>query len=383
MYIGIVIRENHEVWGGDLKVVYDLKVGLEALGCRVDVCPSTLHLLDADYILLTNSTRDLRPHFAILQLYRIPFAILCFHEDCIQYALPSFGFANYLEKCLEGYVDNGVAYSLDRLLETPQIIHYFGHLPMRSPYYNDGVLKAARVCIVNSVTEQKTLLRDCPAARSAVIPLSPALSTFGKSHPGMLAKYAPLLQGEYILQVGRFETRKNQLASILATRHFDAPLVFIATKTVQTWYEKLCLNAIRAYRPHPTLVISETLDDAQIGSLRIMKMPEGKKMSAGMMESAYSQAGLYLHPAFCEVPGLTFFEAARAGAPVIASEWCTIKDTGLPGIEYPLPYDVCAIEQQVQKLFGRREERLTEHAALLRTPLDYAKDVLSCIRERT
>jgi glycosyltransferase involved in cell wall biosynthesis len=379
MHIGIIIRENDHVWGGDLKVTGDLKTGLEALGCRITVSQFVLHLLDVDFIILTNSVLDLRSHFDILQLYKIPYAVLCFHEDTIQYTLACFGFANYLEKCLEGYVENGVAYSLDRLLATPHIVNYFGFSPLRSPYYNHSVLEQAQVCIVNSTTEEKTLLRDCPAAKSEIVSLSPGRSSeLEKSTMDSFMEFAHLSGEEYILQVGRFETRKNQLASILATRHFNAPLVFITTNTHQPWYEKLCLKAIQTYRSHPTIVISESLDNARIGALIILKMPNGKKLSPEMLESAYCNAGLYLHPAFCEVPGLVYFEAARFGIPIIASEWCTIKDTDLAGTEYPLPFDVPAIESRVQKLFGKKQNAY-EHAIFSRTTLDYAKDVLGRI----
>lgn len=377
MHIGIVIRENHEIWGGDLKVVSDLKAGLETIGCNVTLSSSMLHLLDADFVLLTNSARDLRAHFDLLQLYKIPFAVLCFHEDSIQYALACFGFANYLEKCLEGYIENAIPFSLDRLLETPHIVNYFGFLPMRSPYYNYSVLQHAKACIVNSVTEEKVLLRDCPAAKSTIIPLSSGFSSEEEtSHQeSSFLEFANLNEGEYILQVGRFETRKNQLASILATRHFDKPLVFISTKTHQPWYEKLCIRAIKAYRSYPTLVISESLENIQTGHLRIVKMPNGKMLSSKMMKNAFRDSGLYLHPAFCEVPGLIFFEAARFGIPIVGSEWCTIKDTGLNRIEYPLPFDVLAIERHVQKMYGKKEKPST-HSILSRSSLDYARDIL-------
>jgi len=379
MHIGIVIRENHQIWGGDLRIAFDLKMGLEALGCRVSISQTVLSLLESDFVLLTNSTCDLRSHFDLLQLYKIPYAVLCFHEDSIQYALACFGFAYYLEKCMEKYVENGIAFCLDRLLETPHIVNYFGFLPMRSSYYNYAVLENAKACIVNSVTEEKTLIRDCPVAKSKIIPLPNFSSSLEKSDSHAFIEFTHLVKGEYILQVGRFETRKNQLASILATRSIQAPLVFITTTTHQPWYERLCLKAIQLYRPYPTIVISESLDDAQIGPLKILKMPKGEKLSFDMLESAYREAGLYLHPAFCEVPGLIFFEAARFGLPIVASEWCTIKDMGLIGIEFPLPYDVLAIENHVQKLFGKKQQKPHELEIFSRTPFAYAKDVMALI----
>ncbi len=367
MKIGIAIRENHAVWGGDLKVVYDLKWGLEQLGCKITVSDTVLSLLEEDFILLTNSTRDQRSQFDLLQLYTKPYGLLSFHEDPIQYALPCFGFANYVEKSLEGYVESGVPFTLDRLLATPQIVFYFGFLPMRSSYYNFEVMEKAQFCLVDSPTEKRTLKRDCPLARPIIVPLSPGFSS-DEGKDGFL-NYR-----DYVLQVGRFETRKNQLGSILAMRDIPHPLVFIATKTHQPWYEKICLNAILNYRSHPTFIISETLDSGQKGPLTVMKMPDGKKLSSELLKSAYANASLYLHPAFSETPGFIFFEAARAGIPIIASEWCTFKDLSMQGpIEYPCPYDVNAIEKSIKSLLGKKAT--FHHSSLSRTPLDYARDV--------
>lgn len=352
MNVGIAIRENHAVWGGDLKVVYDLKSGLEQLGCKITVSDTVLSLLEEDFILLTNSTRDQRSHYDLLQLYRKPYGLLSFHEDPIQYALPCFGFANYVEKSLEGYVENGVPFTLDRLLVTPQIVHYFGFLPMRSPYYNFEVMEKAKFCLVDSPTEEKALKRDCPQAKSIIVPLSPGFSS--REYQDEFSDFAKL-NCDYVLQVGRFETRKNQLGSILAMRDIPDLLVFITTKTHQPWYEKICLSAILSYRTHPTLIISETLESGQKGPLTVIKMPEGKKLSSDLLASAYAHANLYLHPAFSETPGFIFFEAAKAGIPVIASEWCTIKDLNMKGpIEYPCPYDVNAIEKSIKALIGKR-----------------------------
>ena len=371
MKVGIAIRENHAVWGGDLKVAYDLKSGLTQLGCKVTVSDTVLSLLEEDFILLTNSTRDQRSPFDLLQLYRKPYGLLSFHENPIQYALPCFGFANYVEKSLEGYVENGVPFTLDRLLITPEIVHYFGFLPMRSSYYNFEVMEKARFCLVDSPTEEKALKRDCPPAKPIIIPLSPGFSLDE-------GKETFLDCQDYVLQVGRFETRKNQLGSILAMRDIPHPLVFITTKTHQPWYEKLCLSAILSYRTHPTLIISETLDSGQKGPLTVIKMLDGKKLSSDLLASAYAHASLYLHPAFSETPGFIFFEAAKAGIPIIASEWCTFKDLNMHGpIEYPCPYDVNAIEKSIKTLIGKKTP--FHHSSLNRTPLDYARDVYALL----
>lgn len=379
MHIGIAIRENHTIWGGDLKIAYALSKGLQALGCTVQVSSTVLTLLDADFIFLTNSTRDLRAASELLQLYQKPYGVLCFHEDTIQYATACFGFAQYVEKCVEGYSENGIPFTLERLLRTPHIVHYFGFLPMRSAYYNYSALEQAACCVVHSQLEEKTLLRDCPQAKTVSIPFF--LEEASDRPLEEISSLIPVSKGEYILQVGRFETRKNQLGSILATRDMDIPLVLIATKTHQMWYEKLCLKVALEYRKGATYVISETLESGQSGGLRVIKMPKAERLSEGMIQSAFVNAALYLHPTFCEVPGLIFLEAARAGIPIVASEWSTIREVDLQErIAYPLPYDILAIEKEVKGMLGSQKRDQKTDSLLTRTSIDYAKDILSVVQ---
>lgn len=83
-----------------------------------------------------------------------------------------------------------------------------------------------------------------------------------------------------------------------------------------------------------------------------------------MIASAYHHAGLYLHPAFNELPGAIFLEAARFGTPTIASTSCTINDyfydpiqkhSRLDGrIAYCDPCDFAAIKDLTEQLFGKK-----------------------------
>ena len=49
-------------------------------------------------------------------------------------------------------------------------------------------------------------------------------------------------------------------------------------------------------------------------------------ISQELLVSAYQNAGLYLHPAFYELPGYVYLEAAKLGTPTIATEWSTLSD---------------------------------------------------------
>src|ERR1700687_2414991 len=105
------------------------------------------------------------------------------------------------------------------------------------------------------------------------------------------------------------------------------------------------MEAIQRWRKGPTLLLSQTLPEGQLGSLRILPMPGREKLSTSMLQSAFAHAGLHLHPAFYELPGATYFESAILGVPTIASTWTTIDEYFLDPqlderIEYSLPYDL-------------------------------------------
>jgi glycosyltransferase involved in cell wall biosynthesis len=185
--------------------------------------------------------------------------------------------------------------------------------------------------------------------------------------------------------------RKNQLASILAMRNLDIPLVFIATESFYPSYEQLCLQAIQKFRRAPTWVISQNLENTQKGSLRVFSMPNHCKLPFDMLISAYQNAGLHLHPAFCELPGLTYLEAAKLGVPTIASEWTTINDyftdpvTGVETLDdriiYATPHHINALTHLIEKHFGKKTDKSLRHPMFQRTKADVAKDFMAVLEK--
>jgi len=202
-------------------------------------------------------------------------------------------------------------------------------------------------------------------------------------------KLTGLARGEYVLQVGRLETRKNQLATVLATKNLDMPLVFIATKGYQNWYDLLVVNAAAKHRKAPTLLISEEHPTQLIGgATRIIQMPGGRRLSEQCLFSAYANCGLHLHPAFWEAPGYTYLEAAKAGVHTVASEWGNLADYCEFGgndkymgdrFTYVCPYNLPQIEAAVKNNFGRKVSKDLEHPIFERTPGDIGKELLSCL----
>jgi hypothetical protein len=377
MRITIISRQDADnKWGGDLKVLSDLHEGLCALGVDAHFVPEFNPGDKADFVFLSSTSLDLRCYHNLFSLIGQRFGLIAFHEDCQKYFGPAFGLYHYVRAALKGEKDEGFSFDVERLFEIPELIFYYAIPPRKSAFVNYEVLKDAAVCIANTPTEAATLKRDCPRARVQISALNPDVLDF--SEDSTFLKWAGLSSNEYILQVGRFEMRKNQLATILATKDLDLPLVFIATKTNYEWYEEVCLEAIKKWRKAPTLIISEKLKPGCDGKLKILSMPDGKKLSLPMLKSAFNHAAIHVHPAFYELPGLTYFESVSQGVPTLASSWTTIEDyfqgtlNGL--IEYVLPYELSKMKTLVEEKAGKR---FPKHAFSKRTKTDMAREILS------
>jgi glycosyltransferase involved in cell wall biosynthesis len=386
MKIYIVSRRGFwKKWGGDTKVLAALCRGLKKLGHRADLVADPLKIGKYDYIFLSNTSFDLRPIYHFLKIRGSRYGLIGFHENKILHAGASSGFYRYVRGCLDEESDELYPFDVDRLLENPELIFYYAEPPRKMPFLNYDILKNAELAIASCASEAKTMQRDCNTCDPKVVHWPPGFVEENEVPTDAFLKLTGLKSKEYILQVGRFEKRKNQLASILATKDLDIPLVFIATMTVTPDYEKTALETIYKYRKAPTFVLSQLIPSMRAGNLHILQMPKAKKLSTEILLSAYQHAGLHLHPAFYELPGLTYFESAKLGIPTIASSWATIPDyfkdasgayTLDDRIEYVLPYHLPNITALVKKKFGQKYP-ISDHPTFHRTSEDTARELLT------
>jgi glycosyltransferase involved in cell wall biosynthesis len=387
MKIAFVMRDGYQAkWGGDTLAIQGLVAGLKTLGHEAMLTIDPLE--KADLVFLTNTCLDLRPLHHLIKLHDRPYGLIPFHENKILFSGPALGFFRYVKGCVEGESDEGYAFSPERLFENPELIYYYAATPSKAPMMNYDIIRGSSICVATCPTEEKIIQRDNPSVRTCSLLLSPGFAEHEFERNDDFLKFTSLKSKEYILQVGRIEPRKNQLATVLATKDLPMPLVFISTFSVAPEYEETVLKAIYKYRKAPTLFISEKIPSMTAGSLQIMQMPGGKKLSHNMLMNAFAHAGLLLHPAFYELPGLTYLEAAKLGLPAIASSWTTIRDyfTSPTGeytlddrIEYTLPYDLDTIKSLVQKKFGQIYSP-SNHPTLMRRSRDVALDFVSKIR---
>lgn len=389
LLVGIASRHNEHQWGGDLRALRSAKAGLEQLGIQVRMAQTAAELTDCDFVFLGNTCNDQRRNAQVLLNENLPFGIFGFHEDFLAYYPQSMGFTEYVSLCLQGAEENGIEPRIEDLWENPHVFNYYNHEVPKNILYNVSVLKAATVCVAASHREARTMQRDAPGCKTEVVFWDiPFMQQLGDASDEFL-EFTGLARGEYLLQVGRLETRKNQLATVLATKDLDMPLVLVATKGYQSWYDLLVVNAGAKYRKAPTLLISEEHPTQTIGGeMRIIQMPGGRRLSEQCLLSAYANCGLHIHPAFWEAPGYTYLEAAKVGVHTVASEWGNLADYCEFGgndacmgdrFTYVCPYNLPQIEAAVKQNFGRTVKKDLAHPIFERTERDVGKDILHCL----
>jgi glycosyltransferase involved in cell wall biosynthesis len=293
--------------------------------------------------------------------------------------------------CLQRMSDNGLVLAVEDLWENPEVITYYQQPPPKAPLYNVPVLKNAVFCLAASHIEARTMKRDCPEANTEVVLWDIGLREGADRSSDEFLQLTGLDKGEYILQVGRVESRKNQLASVLATKDIDIPLVFVGTTGYQHWYELLVVNAAATYRKAPTIFLSQEHPSQEVGGgMRILRMPGGERLSEACLVSAFQNCGLHLHPAFWEAPGYVYLEAAYMGVPTVASSWGALQDYCEFGgndlsmrdrFTYARPWHLPEIESAVRQTFGRKLDPSYTHPIFQRTAEDVGREIDAAIRK--
>jgi len=171
------------------------------------------------------------------------------------------------------------------------------------PWDQRFVFDNAEAVLVSGESEGARIRRDFPNANRVEV------VRFGFNRPvSTEAVSAQLFEDtfgvkDFVLCVGRLETRKNQLMLLYALRDLDVPLVFVNSTTVQSEYEQMCKGFSRSARTIFT-----------------------DRISQEMLYSAYKAAKVHVLPSWYELPGLVTLEAAWFGCNVVASDWGTIRE---------------------------------------------------------
>lgn len=393
--IGIVSRFNDHQWGGDLKALQSIVEGLRCLEAQVVVTKNIDELAQSDFIFLLNAPVDHSGHLTWLKQKRIPYSVICFWEDFDKYWSPSVYLCRELLELVNKKSDAAIQSRIDFIFEHPE---YFLSKPKMDFVVKKSavrpVLENAVFNLANSPQERSVLQKDFPKARIESAYLSPGMTEdWDKGTVGGVGvseeflELTGLKKGEYILQIGRIEQRKNQLATLIGCKDLPITQVFIATKCDQKYYQSVFFKLARTISKARIVVVSEEHPSMTIGNLHVVQMPPGK-LSLSCLKSAYENAAVYVHPAFYESPGYTYLEAASLSVPMVVSSWSCIgdyfyyghQDRTLKGlVEYCGPLDFAAIKQATLKQIGFSGGKVDAPPILRRTKVDLARDILAFI----
>jgi glycosyltransferase involved in cell wall biosynthesis len=138
---------------------------------------------------------------------------------------------------------------------------------------------------------------------------------------------------DFILVVGRLETRKNQLMLLHALESSALPIVFAdGGFTYQPEYTQLC----KAYKRKGPVIFTGRLSDE-------------------LLVSAYRACRVHCLPSWYELPGLVSIEAARYGCPIAASSWGCLPDYLHDACTWCSPEDPSSIHDAVISAYEKGE----------------------------
>jgi glycosyltransferase involved in cell wall biosynthesis len=295
----------------------------QALSAKVDFGLS--HLLNMELPLAIDAIAAGRP-YVVTSLY----------EDLARFRVASMATVSLFQR----YVADSDRSALERGLETLR----------RSPVAMEPsntfrfVAEQASAVLVTGAAEADAIRRDfgnAPCVEEVPIAFEQPADlgeTRGESFEGAFGVK------DYLLCVGRLETRKNQLMLLYALEDDERPIVFVNSTTVEPEYEGLC-KQIR--RRGPTIFTG--------------------RVSRGLLNAAYREAAAHALPSWYELPGLVTLEAAWRGCPVVAPDWGTLRSYLGDGVDYCEPHDPASIRQAVQSALERpRDGQLRERVERFR-----------------
>lgn len=280
--------------GGDTVVMERTAEELRALGVSVEIDPEYRASLGSfDVVHLFNFTLSdlLKLQAERCVAAKKPFVVTSMYEDWPR-------FYNQMQSyflAVQAYVNNG-----QRQEHWPALHAAARATPPCEPLDNSYVAQHASFIFTSGEQESASIRRLYPGARLEVVPFGCDLR--GEASPDLFRKETGL--GDFVLSVGRLETRKNQLGLLKALEESELPLVLAAGGfTYQAEYEDLC----RRFRRKGKVIVLGRLDEP-------------------LLKSMYAAANVHALPSWYELPGLVSLEAMAAGSAVVVSDLGTPRD---------------------------------------------------------
>lgn len=281
--------------GGDTVDLERISSGLSALGVDIEVdTQGQANLNDFDCIFLLNFTLPqlLRQQAERAKQAGVPYVVLALNED-----IPSFHSQSHLTAAvLMEYARAGQP--------TEKFAEIYPDPWSATPaprFDNDWVARNAAIVFTTGERESRVLQKYYAGLSNlCALPLG----------------FDPMVQGsatafeaefgikDYVLSVGRIESRKNQLMLLKALEAEDLPLVIASGGfTYQPDYDQ----AVRNFKRSGKTIILEKLNESQLAN-------------------AYAASKIHALPSWYELPGLVSMEAASIGKNVVVSDMGTTRD---------------------------------------------------------
>lgn len=302
--------------GGDTAVLYALKKELEAKGVYIEISTNPMHAGEGFDIVHTFNTT------------------LAEYSDAFARAALSNGkllVATSLQEDFPRYMTRArIFYEIfSRYIKHGQPRQLFDKLTNEIDFNREGPLLTSPLTISHAAAlytsgeeESNCINRHFSGARTVVarfgiaIPEEPVDGSLFSKTFGIT---------DFVLCVGRLESRKNQLMLLKALENETIPLVFITGGVLyQPAYAELC-HAFK--RQAPTLFLD--------------------RLDREMLLSAYAACRVHALPSWYELPGLVTLEAAALGCRIVASSWGTTRDYVGDAITYCEPDNVTSIQQAI------------------------------------
>lgn len=304
-----------------------LKAGIEGLATRngwdVSISVDLLGKSDPaqfDLVHLFNlATTELTAHFAKRAIEcGTPYVVTTLYEDIPTFQRPS----HLVAARLVDYVAAGQQRDLYRPVTQDEL----SRIAQCPRFPADLIVNNAAVLMANGLGELRSLERDFKGVRRVeVVPLGSEVGEL--SGPEDFERVYG--ERDFVLCVGRLESRKNQLMLLKALE--DSPLTVVLAGggfSYQPEYEA----AIRAFR--------------RIGKTVILDRIEPQ-----MLASAYAACRVHVLPSWYELPGLVSLEAAARGKNVVATITGTTEDYLKDTAFYCNPWDSDSIQAAVSAAY--------------------------------
>lgn len=320
--------------GGDTVVMEHVRAGLIARGHQVDVdLEGVLPIADYELVQIFNFCQP-----AVVQAFsercfevKKPYVATCMYEDWPAYFAQMMAMTQALGRYVVGGQPAGVWQNLEAQARS-----------VAPASFQDNSFSAmyAEALIASGNYEALSLRHDYPFT-SRIRKYHCGSEISDEQDDGSLFIKETGIK-DFVLCVGRLETRKNQLMLLKALEDSPLPLVFLTGGfSYQAEYEQLCRSFKRKGETH------------FIG-----------RLDKSVLASAFAAARLHVLPSWQELPGIVSLEAARYGTNVVATDYGTIRDYLGEDAFYCRPDSADSIRQAVQEAYDAAVPKTLKERAM-------------------